>query len=732
MPFSSVWSTVRNRRVAVGAVCALICTAALALAQSGDVAGSLLTLTNAAAVHALSPEVTGQNLPVRLEGVITHFNPGAGGLFFQDDTDGIYVQLQGREPAMRVGDRVRIEGETEEGAYAPVVRSRQVANLGRGELPKPEVVTATALATGQYDSRWVEVRGIVRSAARASLTAQATLSVQLRSEGRDLLLVVDKFAPTSTNLVDAEVAVRGVAAGVFSWQRQLVEPMVAVTSDADIEVTLPPPPLDSLPVKTIQSLFRYSPDGFPEHRVRLHGQLLGRQAGKWLAVRDATSGLFVESPGSDDLAAGDEIELIGFPETREQTLWLVKPVVRKLGSGPPTAPLVSSVTNAFRHPCELHRIEGTLTGPPRPGEGSWVLSLRQGEQAFEAWLPTGGGLFPPDWREGARLAVTGITEPFFLPKDRKVMYPFPRGLRLHARTVADVKLVQAAPWWTSPRLTMTVLISLVGALLLLGVTILAAAFLARKNAALREAREQLRGARDELAKRFSVRTGEWQEELAARHAAEADFALLTAERTRLARELHDTLEQTIASVALQLDAAKGFFHAQPDESQRLLDAATGQLRESQSEVRRSVWNLRSVKLEEATLPEALQQLGEALADTHGPKVEVRCEGEPIQVPPGVASHLFRIAQEGVTNALKHAQARKVEIILGFKPTGVELCVNDDGCGFDPQAAAANGHFGLRGLKERAHALDAELLLDSKPGQGTHVRLTIPAATLRET
>jgi signal transduction histidine kinase len=229
-----------------------------------------------------------------------------------------------------------------------------------------------------------------------------------------------------------------------------------------------------------------------------------------------------------------------------------------------------------------------------------------------------------------------------------------------------------------------------------------------------------------------VRTGEWQEELAARHAAEADFALLTAERTRLARELHDTLEQTIASAALQLDAARGFFSEQPRESERLLVAATDQLRESQLEVRRSVWNLRSVKLEEATLPEALQQLGKALADSHGPVVEVRCEGEPRHVPPGAASHLFRVAQEGVTNALKHAQARRIEIILTFRPEAVELRVNDDGCGFDPAAGATNGHFGLRGMRERARALEAELTLDSTPGHGTRLRLTLPAARLKET
>jgi signal transduction histidine kinase len=688
-------------------------------------------LTNAAQVHALAPEVAIQRLPVRLEGVVTRHRPRlADRFFFQDSTDGLYVRASGAWPKVSVGDRLRIEGFTDAGDYAPVVQLERVEKLGRSELPKPELVTAAALATGRYDSRWVEVRGIVRSAAPASVMARDQLAIQLRSAGKDILIGIDDAGSASTNLVDAEVIARGVAAGVFSWHRQLIEPVVLVESVKDVEVLSPPQALDSLPVQTIQSLFRYSPSGFPERRVRLRGRLLGQQPGKWLAMRDATSGLFVESQEGEVLSPGDDVEVFGFPEMREQALWLVKALVRKSGQGAAPTALASSVTNALRHPCELHQIEGVLTAAPRPGQGSWVLTLRDGRSEFEAWLPAAGGAYPATWREGARLAVTGITEPFFLQHHLRVMYPFPHGLRLHARTVADVRLVRAAPWWTSPQLTRTVLVTLVGALFLLGLTILAAAVLARKNATLRDTREQLRAARDELARRYSARTGEWQEELAARHAAEADFALLTAERTRLARELHDTLEQTLASVALQLDAAKGFFQGRPEESQRLLDTATSQLRESQSEVRRSVWNLRSVKLEEATLPEALQQLGKALTDTHGPKVEVRCEGEPVNVPPGVASHLFRIAQEGVTNALKHAQARRIDIALAFRPEGVQLEVNDDGRGFDVGLASADGHFGLRGLQERARALEAEIVLDSKPGNGTRLRVAVPAACLR--
>jgi len=280
-------------------------------------------------------------------------------------------------------------------------------------------------------------------------------------------------------------------------------------------------------------------------------------------------------------------------------------------------------------------------------------------------------------------------------------------------------------------MTRTVAYALVGVLVLLGSVTVVALVLAQKNAALREARRELRNAQDELARRFTLRTGEWQEELAARHAAEADFALLTAERTRLARELHDTLEQTLASVGLQLDAAKGFFGEQPDHSEKLLDSATELLRESQAEVRRSVWNLRSVKLEEATLVDALQQLASALADANGPVVEVECIGKPVQVPPGVASHLFRVAQEAVTNALKHSQAKHIRISLAFELDGLRLVVADDGCGFDANNAAADGHFGLRGLRERATAMRGKLDVASKPDAGTRVEIFVPAGQLEE-
>ena len=137
MPSRVLATSVRRRSNRLLLLLVLMCALTCKGVTFGDEVRPTEPLTNAAQVHAVSPELAGQSLPVHLEGVITHFNHGASGFFFQDQTDGIYVQIVGRGWAAQVGDRVRIEGETDAGAYAPVIRLRELKNLGRGELPKP-------------------------------------------------------------------------------------------------------------------------------------------------------------------------------------------------------------------------------------------------------------------------------------------------------------------------------------------------------------------------------------------------------------------------------------------------------------------------------------------------------------------------------------------------------------------------------------------------------------------
>lgn len=689
-------------------------------------------LRTAAAVHRLATDRAARGCAVRLEGVVTHYHERlADGFFLQDETDGVYVKLGPHRPVLKPGDRVCVEGRTDAGDYAPVVRLERWQLLGSAPLPTSEQATVAGLATGRYDSRRITVKGIVRSATIATRNGDSHLALEVRADGQDLVVGVNDYTSSSLHLVDAVVRIQGVAAGIFSRQKQMLAPVVVVGSDRDIEMVEPPQVLEQLPVRSMDSLFRYAPEGIPERRVRLRGVLLGLLPGRRLAVRDATSGVFVACDAERALAAGDQVEVFGFPSNREQTVWILHGEARRIGSGEMPAVVLGGVSELLARPCELGRIEGRLLGAPRLGEGNWVLSLAAQDASFEAFVPAQGSAHPSAWRAGARLAITGITEPYFSADQKRELYPFPRGLRVHARGATDVVLVMPAPWTTQPNATPIVLGVLAGVLVLLGSVSLVALVLARKNAALQEARKELREAQDELARRFSARTGEWQEELAARHAAEADFALLTAERTRLARELHDTLEQSLASVALQLDAARGFYQEQPAESERLLETATQVLRESQAEVRRSVWNLRSVKLEEATLPEALAQLGKALSDTQGPAVCVDIEGTPVALPPWVSSHLFRIAQEAVTNTLKHAKATRIRLLLSFEGETLRLEVSDDGCGFNPVESRKEKRFGLLGLRERAAALRAQLVLDTAPGSGTRVAVVVPVKQLNE-
>ena len=113
-------------------------------------------------------------------------------------------------------------------------------------------------------------------------------------------------------------------------------------------------------------------------------------------------------------------------------------------------------------------------------------------------------------------------------------------------------------------------------------------------------------------------------------------------------------------------------------------------------------------------------------------VEIEVEGESRELPEEVQQHLLRIAQEAVTNTVKHSHAGQVQVHLAFEPRGVRLIVADDGQGFEPREAFSEGggHFGLLGMRERAERLGGELGLDSAPGQGTRVTVTAPLAGSR--
>jgi len=207
----------------------------------------------------------------------------------------------------------------------------------------------------------------------------------------------------------------------------------------------------------------------------------------------------------------------------------------------------------------------------------------------------------------------------------------------------------------------------------------------------------------------------------------ARFAMVLAERNRLAREIHDTLAQGFVGIGLQLDAAEKMLDRSPEQSKRHLELAENMVKHSLTEARRTIADLRSQVLDNGDLADALAGIARQL--TSGTKVDARVasNGTPHKLDAAVENHLLRIGQEAMTNAIKHGNPTKIEVELSFQPRQVTLSVRDNGCGFDNQRAlpSRDGHFGLVGMRERADRLKGTLTLNSEPGHGTDVVITVP-------
>ena len=206
-------------------------------------------------------------------------------------------------------------------------------------------------------------------------------------------------------------------------------------------------------------------------------------------------------------------------------------------------------------------------------------------------------------------------------------------------------------------------------------------------------------------------------------------ALAAEERNRLAREIHDTLAQSLAALTMQLEVVDARAAAQGDR--RLTAAATRSLelaRSALEEARRSVLDLRAAPLEGRTLMQALERLARNVPAGGGAlDIQVTADGltdEAEELPAAVAVGLYRIAEQAVANIARHAGARHATIRLEREAGTVRLRVEDDGAGFDPAAVPA-GRFGLIGMSERARLLGGTLRLESSPGRGTVVDVTIP-------
>jgi len=200
-------------------------------------------------------------------------------------------------------------------------------------------------------------------------------------------------------------------------------------------------------------------------------------------------------------------------------------------------------------------------------------------------------------------------------------------------------------------------------------------------------------------------------------------AAAAAERSRLARDLHDAVTQTLFSASLMADVLPRLWERVPSEGRRVLDDLRRLTRGALAEMRSLLFELRPSALAEAKLDCLLRQLAEAVTGRARLSVTASVTDLP-SLPRDVQTALYRIAQEALNNAARHAGATHVELVLRALPQAVEVRIADNGRGFDA-ARVSSGHLGLGIMRERAEAIGARLLIDSERARGTSVTVTWP-------
>ncbi len=667
-------------------------------------AGAVEPLTAAAEVRDLLPAEAATALPIHLSGVVTYYRSEAHPDFvLQDDTGGVHVRQlavpKGPGVSVAPGDVVEVEGVTDAADYAPRVDAHSVRRIGHGPLPAPQPTTVEDLQAGYHEGRLIEVGAVVRAVHIDSTIDPPRLVLHLASATGSIDAMVVRFAASDRDrYLDAGVRLHGIP---LRLQNRHAEPFrwVIFTHGVDDIVVDEPPPADPFMVNLvpIDAVMAGGPQK-TRHRQRIRG-VVTCSAGT-LVVQDGSHGICVHTSEDTHALVGDEVEVAGFARLGIYDPVLENSLVRVIGHpGRPDPEKPDFATLKPRALAErdwrLVMLDGSVAEFTGDADGRQGFTLRWARGTIPVQMPDGIALHALVARD-AQVRITGVLE--LVPgRDVVLLSDHPTTFSLRVATAEDVEVLRAAPWWTRGRLA-TVLVAAAASLVL----VLLWAWT--------------------LMRRVRMRSSQLASAIQARHDADVTIAATANERRRLAGELHDSLEQGLTGVALQLDATRLALADPP--SQLLL--AQSLLAHNRAEVRHAVWDLNAEAGPESDLPRRLRTIIERIGAARNAPVTVLTEGTVRPVAGRIAHHLGRLVEEGVNNALRHGNAPTVSVLLVFADERLTLSIIDDGAGFDPANAPGpnHGHFGLQGLRERARRINAELIIDSVPSHGTRLSLAI--------
>jgi len=389
-----------------------------------------------------------------------------------------------------------------------------------------------------------------------------------------------------------------------------------------------------------------------------------------LYVQDSTGGVYVPNPRAPLLKVGDEVEVTGEVHPGDYSSMMEDAAVRVLWARTPVPPVAVTVSQAStgHYDATFIEIRGHLSGKEHGPADTLVLNMDEGPQSFRAILNPGrsDALFG-QLKPNSTLRLRGIC--VVDPSLTNDLTPFV----LLLRSNEDLEMIAGPPWWNPGHVIALCLAALL--LALIGVVL-------------------------------HHRVENWR------------LHAILEERGRLAHEMHDTLAQSFAGIGFQLQAIRNSLPTELTELQQQLELASNLVRHSHEEARRSIASLRTEKLESRDILLVLQISAQRMVEGGSVQVIAERQGDSRPLPLRTADSLFRIGQEAIANAVRHAAPTEIRIRLTWLENAVRLEVEDNGTGF-----VTGNHllgFGIRGMRRRAQSASAVLRIDSAPQRGTRV------------
>jgi PAS domain S-box-containing protein len=401
----------------------------------------LPVLQTIAEVSHLSAEEAARGYPVRLRGVVTFFDAPWHVLFIHDATNGIFAWPNQEDLRLQPGQIVEVTGFSSPGDYVPTVINARVVGQVQSELPAPRPVPYEVLLSGQEDSQWVTLDGIVRGI-RAE-TSHLILDIAASGGRCDVFLSGYTNGFPTNNLIDAEVRLHGVCSVIPNKRRQAIGFRLFLPGPSQI-IMKQPAPADpyALPTRTVESLFRFGSVARPGHRVRVNGVVTMVRGADSFFLHDGTGGLEVERLDAQPVQSGDRLDVVGFPVLVERVPHLQNGIFRRIGTGPGPNPRSVALQQALvgHFDAELVMVEARLVEVTEIAEQP-VLVLQSGNAIFDATLPLDSVSVVKHLLPGSLLQLTGIASTQLDDQGQ------PRSFRLLVRSPAGILVLKRPPWW---------------------------------------------------------------------------------------------------------------------------------------------------------------------------------------------------------------------------------------------------------------------------------------------